>query len=374
MWKYHMPVKIFLGFGTLGNITDEMDEFNFVEKVMIITGKTSAEKYGHLDILLSALKGRKVKLYNRVDSNPDIALFNEAAKEVRKYKPDVIIGLGGGSVLDVGKAAALLATNNLSIEKCLKDRSKIRSLPVPFIAVPTTSGTGSELTPWSTVWDYKKKKKMSLEHPFMYAEAAVVDPYLTMTMPSDITASTGLDALSHAVEALFSPNLSPVSAYYALLSIELITNNFNRVLDKRSDRTARYDMSMASLFAGLAFSNTKTGASHALSYSLTMNYNIPHGVASALTLPALVKLNYGADKQIAGHIFKSMNVKTASQAAEKIRKFIKKGGFSYRLRDYGVTEKGIKELIKDALSTDRIKNNVKRLTKSDINKILKEVW
>lgn len=232
---------------------------------------------------------------DQVTANPDIDTIDSWLEQYASYPVAAVIGLGGGSAMDAAKAVALMLkgtrTENTSLDKLF--RTKSISQPqarLPLLLIPTTAGTGSEVTPFATIWDYRYKQKHSLTGPSVYPDVALLDASLTLSLPADETLYSGLDALSHSLESLWNKHRSPMSEAYARQAIALLASHFTTALTSPSCLTARQGMQTASMLAGLAISITRTAIAHAISYPLTSHYAVPHGLACSFTLPGLLEM------------------------------------------------------------------------------------
>lgn len=219
--------------------------------------------------------------------------------EAVQWEPtDLIVAIGGGSTIDVAKCVSALKRmmrGGLTLEKvadAIRNKKYLGNDDViDIVAVPTTAGTGSDVTKWATVWDMEEGKKLSVDSPLLYPKVSLQSADMTMTMPPKLTLSTGLDALSHAMESFWARARTPVNQEIALSAISIIRDYLPKVMENGDDRTAREKMMLGALLAGIAFSCTRTTACHSISYPLTMEYKVPHGFAAALTLYDVAKLN-----------------------------------------------------------------------------------
>ena len=242
-----------------------------------------------------------LKMYIRifdVPSNPTPEDIHAALEKIGSSPIDTIIAVGGGSCIDLAKGISAFYSQDAvpsadAILQMVKNKSYTSCNGLDIIAVPTTAGTGSEVTQWATVWDMRNKEKYSIDCPQLKPKAAYVVPEFTLSLSKELTLSTGLDALCHAVEAYWSTFTTPLVQDLAYRSVELVVSNLKDVLDHPSDPILRERMCRASLLAGLAFSQTRTTACHAISYPLTMYYGVPHGFAAALSLAGVAELNRG---------------------------------------------------------------------------------
>ncbi len=356
--RYYQPTKIVLGRLEL-EIRKEVETFQ-PRKILLITGKRAMKEAGVTDKLLNCLKGFQVTVFDKVKPNPSPEIVKEAQQET-----DLVIGLGGGSALDVAK---VIATN----------------LKKPCIAIPTTAGSGSEVTPFAALYDWEKKKKISLKVKF--PEVALVDWQLTSILsPLSpwLVAVTGMDALSHAIESCWSIHSTPLSDTHAKRAIELIIENL-RESWKKTSVTAREKMSLAALEAGMAISQTKTTAVHSVSYPLTLHCDFPHGWACGLTLPHFLTYNYQVsegdclDKRGAKFVKKRIKEIAAFLGASDVEEAKETILNLMESVDMGTTGFDIDDtdtelVIREGFSPERVKNNPRRLTEEGLRGILDKI-
>jgi len=340
-FSYYLPTRIIFGTGQLENLAQHIeDNLPTKQKILLVTGRHSLKKTGTTDRLLKILKDFTVILFDKVSPNPTSQAVNEGIEKFKKHQCDLIIGVGGGSVLDTAKAIAILTNNAGTLEDYQKGK-KPENDPQDFIAVPTTAGTSSEMTIWSVITNlegqYKNSKK-SFSDEKMYPAFALIDPQLTYTLPKDQTASTGLDALAHAVEGYWSKRNNPLSNIYALEAIKLVISNLPKALEQPTDQKARENMSFAALLAGLAFSNSRTNSPHKISYPLTSHYNLPHGAACAITIPYFLQYIGQHKPEAVEGITQCLGLKDHTETANFLKSFIKKVGMPNCLSDLGIDE------------------------------------
>ena len=379
MSSFYNPVKLKWGSEIIKNLSEIITESDLnMKNVLILTGSKSLKESGKLDIILKALNNKKTFVYDGIPSNPETNELYSFKLQTDKLNYDSIIAIGGGSVLDMGKCLA--AFKNLCInsynelEQGIKNKKyQNNSINIPIIAIPTTAGTGSEVTSWATVWDKKNNKKHSVEDERLYPKIAIIDPMLTINLPLQLTVSTALDALSHALEAYWSKRTNEIVRMYALRAIELIIENLNNLIDNLNDLNLRIKIAQASLYAGLAFSNTKTTACHSISYPLTSKYNIPHGIATSMTLANFFKINkeFIVDKDI---LLNAFDIEEVSQVKDIINNIFLKSKIPFKLRDYGVREKDINFIIENSFTPDRMNNNPVEVTSELLRKVLEDIY
>jgi len=363
------PTKVIFGEGSLENLKDVVEKYE--GKVMLFTGRKSMRKLGFLDKVTEMLKDRDIVLFDRVSSGPTTNIIEEAVKIAKDEDISVIIGMGGGSVIDTAKCTASMVKNleeGKEIREYFDDEKKVIRESVPFIAIPTTSGTGAEVTRWAVVWDGKKKHTISGLK--MYAKVAIVDPKLTYSLPRRQTASSGMDALSQGIESYWSRNHNPISDIFAIRTIELVFRHLEGACNNPENTEHRRGMSLAALFSGLAINGTKTTVCHSLSYPMTAYFGIPHGHACGLTIPSFMLYNSKMEAARIKRIVEAIGEKTIEDGAEKVRELMEKIGLETKLRKLGIDERGINIIVKNGFTRDRIEHNPRSITPHDIKQIL----
>jgi alcohol dehydrogenase len=287
-WLFFNPVEIVAGPGRLNEL---LLHSKTGRNLLVTTDVFTA--LGLTDRVKQILKGRELGVFDRVNPNPELSALEALLEQYRDYCPDQIIAIGGGSVMDTAKVLAVF----LRQDDPGALRNHVRQgkpfdpdLAIPLLVVPTTSGTGAEVTPFATIWDDVEKKKLSLDHPSAFAKTAILDAELTLELPRQLTLFTGLDALSHSLESLWNRHAGAVSRLYAVAAIQRIVTSLPGVLLQGDDLEKRTAMQEAAVLAGLAISATRTAIAHAISYPLTLHYGVPHGLAASFTLPAILRL------------------------------------------------------------------------------------
>lgn len=233
-----------------------------------------------------------VIIFSDVKPNPELKAIDAAVTELRLSKISNIVAIGGGSVIDTAKAFALALKTDLAEplrENLIKNEKQNWSNRVPLIAIPTTSGTGSEVTPFATIWDADTNKKFSLNTDLLYPDIAILDPTLTQSLPAELTLYTGLDAVSHALESLWNKNKNSESEKLAIHALTLISNSFTELMNDLTNLKFRREMQLGSTYAGLAISHTRTAIAHSISYPLTSHFGVPHGLACSFTLEIILE-------------------------------------------------------------------------------------
>jgi alcohol dehydrogenase len=306
-----------------------------------------------------------------IEENPSFESCQRAVDFAFTNPPEAIVAVGGGSVIDTAKAVReALARDHRRIPTLFQASAATR--PRPFlIAVPTTHGTGSEVTPWATIWDKANKVKRSLSDPRGFPDVAVYCPALMERMPVSVALTSTLDALSHAFEAIWNKKHNPVSTHLALKAIVQIVSHLKDVREIMAPE-ARRSLIEASMFAGLAFSNTQTAAAHAISYPLTTTFGIPHGLACSLPLYPLLKINERAIGPELRDLFERLHVSSVDELWGRIRDGIA-GRLPLTLSESGVGEGHLDWLADTALVQSRMDNNIIDLGREDVRQALRSI-
>jgi alcohol dehydrogenase len=366
--------KIIFGNGSLLTLASHIKEHHAQNPLVVIDknlAKTDLmEKVAN--VLIPA--GIKFTVYDKVEAEPPIELADEGAKIAVKNKCDIVIGIGGGSAMDVAKAIAVLAINKGAASDYL-GLNKVPKPGLPKIMIPTTAGTGSEVTFTAVFLRKNLKKKEGMNSPYLYPELALLDPELTLSLPPVPTAHTGLDALCHAIESYTSVNSSPVSEMFSLEAIALIAENLRACVHDGKNIVARERMLLGSLYAGIGLANAGVTAVHSLSYPLGGKYGVGHGLANTMLLPAVMAFNLPAAlekftdvAEAMGENVEGLPVREAAYLAlEAVETLIEDCGVHDSLAQFGVKEKDFPALADVAVTVARpLENNPRKLTKDDM--------
>lgn len=285
-WSYHNPVQLHFGVDARAKAV----KLAAAQNVLIVASPRGRTQF-EADPILKSICDGAVAWVDDVQTNPDLEALSRLQTDPALQDVSCIIAFGGGSALDSAKAiAAMIACgpSGFSLAEIIARPAVLDTLPCPPIhCLPTTSGTGAEVTPFATVWDHQARKKLSLAHPALYPATAIVDPVLTLGLPPSVTLSTGLDALNQAFESVWNRNATPLTLQMAAVAIEKGLRALPRLMDSPDDLSARSDMAEASLLAGLCISQTRTALCHSISYPLTAHFGVPHGLACAFTMMAV---------------------------------------------------------------------------------------
>lgn len=287
-FSFILPTRIEYGIGSHRKIPDFLKEVG-VRRILIITdpGVANLSWFTQLKALLTQ-RDYEVEVFSGVESNPKDRNVEEAAEVARKVKADCLLAIGGGSPIDCAKVVSILAVYG-GKPRDYEDPSRIGQHPLPLIAVPTTAGTGSEVTFGAVITDTKDRFKFTVKSPLLAPKIALLDPELTLSMPPSLTASTGMDALTHAIEAYTSSASEPLADACALYAAELLVSYLPRVVQQGTDVEARSAVLLGSLLAGIAFSHSDVGAVHCIAEALGGMYDLPHGVCNAVCLPYVME-------------------------------------------------------------------------------------
>lgn len=377
--EFTVPTKVRYGFGaakTIGALSKEVGS----RSALIVTDP-GLVKAGLVRTISSMLEeeGITFSCYDQVEPNPSIENVEACFAIFQQYKPDVVIGLGGGSSIDTAKAVAVLATNGGHIVD-YEGYNKVTRPKKTVIAIPTTAGTGSEVTASSVITDRQRQIKMAVISFNVIPEYALVDPELTLSVPPALTASTGMDALTHAIESYVSKEAIPQSEAFALHAIRLISRSLRRAVFDGDSREARGDMMMGSLLAGMAFAVSKLGNVHAMAHPLGGVFNIPHGIANAVLLPYVMKFNALACPEKFADIAAAMGAdvtgltprEAALKAVALVRELNADIGIPDNLGCLGVTTAALDKLCEDTMRSGNVLINPRKTTVQDIRKLYQD--
>jgi len=344
-------------------------------RVLIVTGRSSMRRQVQT-LQLEILKDHDVEMFDSVAPDPTASSADKALEAVRQVRPNWVIALGGGSVLDTAKAAALLASHpgTVTVLEYLRGEYEVIHPGVPVIAVPTTAGTGSEVTPYASFVDHERMAKKSLTHKYLYPRYALLDPQLTHSLSPKQTAISGMDALSQAIEGYWARASTPVTDALALQAVRIVLNNLETAVCYPEDMAARKAMLNGSNLAGLVISNAKTTAVHAASYPLTVRCGVPHGMACGFLLPGFIEYNEPSlEPAKRSALLRYAQVESMFGLAGVIKELRRRIGLPERLSEVGVTEQDIDTIVAGGFRPDRVGNNPRKVTEAALRKLLKEI-
>ena len=352
VWKYRNPVQIVFGAGSFDELRNLLNGRSYA--VATYPEPFFASLIGKL----SKQAGAPLLVIDDVAPNPDTVLLAAQTLRFRALPvlPEVVVAIGGGSVIDSAKVFAAARGDFGAVDRFLRTKVGGETLaPIPLIAVPTTAGTGSEVTSWGTVWDTQGGKKFSLAHPDLYPSYAVVDPALMLAKPKALTISTGLDALSHALESLWNVNANPVSANHAVAAAREVIEVLPPLVNDLGNLELRTRMAKAAMFAGLAFSNTATAIAHSMSYPITLAHNVPHGIACSFSLPFVLRSVIGCGG-LCEDALRRIFGPDLEKGARELEALITSLGVSTSPQSYGITPAEWLALVGEAFGGDRGRN------------------
>jgi len=324
--------------------------------------------------------GLEVVEWDGVVANPTDVVVEEGARLAREAKSEIVVAVGGGSVIDAGKAICVLLTNDSPIKQ-YEGMNMVKIPAAPLVAIPTTAGTASEVTAFSIVTDTEKLKKMVIGGQFIGASYALIDPLLTVNLPQALTASTGMDALTHAVEAYLSRAASMPTDINALKAVELIAANLVEAVENGKNIEARANMLLGSMLAGFAFNSAVLGLAHSIAHPLSVHSGLPHGVANAAVLPYVMEFNAEAAPERVRNIGKAMGLDVSGLSEEQavletisaVKELSRKIGIP-TLKEAGVSRDQFDRIAKDALQEVSTIFNPRDPNKEDVLKILEKAY
>jgi alcohol dehydrogenase len=366
--------RVVFGFGSVETLPDEINRVKGT-KVLIVTDP-GIKAAGLVELVTGVLGRAKIahQVFAEVEPDPRVEVALAAYEAAKAYGPDVIVGLGGGSSLDISKVASVLLTNEGPIGKYF-GMELVPKPGVPLILIPTTAGTGSEMTSICVLSDTQNNVKKGIVSEHMFARVALLDPQMTVGMPPKVTAMTGMDALVHAIESYVGVRASVFTDTLNLKAIRLVAENLRLAYANGENRAARENMLHASCIAGMAFSNTQNGLDHALALAIGGRHHLPHGTLTAFILPWVMEFNLIAVPGKFVEIAKAFGERTAHlpevQAARLAVKAVKglldDVGISYKLGSYGVPREEFPALAKATVGAVRlISNNPRKVTEADV--------
>lgn len=362
MWTYHNPVHISVGRNSL----DQLPALLAGRSCLLVTFP-EAEGLGLVQRMRQLLGAQLRGVIDSIAPNPDVQWLAPLYEQVQRDHADVpvIVALGGGSAIDSAKALICHTPGGRfsDLLALLKQSGQLepgghRAL----IAIPTTAGTGSEVTPWATIWDQAAGQKYSLQQPCTWPEAAVIDADLMTSLPAGATLASGLDALSHALESIWNVNRNPISMALAVKSARRTLATLPALMQDLKNAQLRSEMAEAALMAGLAFSNTKTALAHSLSYDITLQHGVPHGLACSFSLPLVLDMALGADAVADAALLSIFDASTPAAAIEHLRAFLQGLGVATDPAHYGVPPQAWSAMVQKAASGPRGRNFIRSLS------------
>jgi len=373
---FQMPSRVLFGLGAVENAGEELKGLQ-AKKALLVTDKIMV-KVGMVDKVTGNLDNHGIEhtIYDRVSSEPTLDFIEEGVKLFKDNQCDSVIAVGGGSPIDAAKAIAVMAKNSGSIAD-YKGLGKLPLPGVPLICVPTTAGTGSEATQFTIITDPVKDEKMLIGSPHLMPDIAVVDPELTLTMPRGLTAATGIDSLTHAIEAYVSVKAQPMSDMYALSAVELIAGNLRQAWANSNNLEARAKTMLGALYGGIAFSNSSVALVHGMSRPIGANFHVAHGDSNAALLDVVMEFSlignpsrYARLAEVVGETVEGLNTLEKAEAGVAAVKRLVRDVKVPSLKELGVEKDKLKELLPkmadEAIASGSPGNNPRQATRDEI--------
>lgn len=375
-FRYEIPTAIEFGNGAVNDLAKHVKKLNG-SKVLIV-GDPGVVSAGVVDKLIAPLENDSIPyvIFSEIQPDPDIESVEKGLALAKEVGCDLVVGVGGGSSLDTAKAIGLMLTNPGNIRDYV-GIDMVQNQAAPVVAIPTTAGTGSELTIWSVLSDRANKEKLSVGSVYNCPALALCDPELTTSLPPHLTAATGMDALTHALESYVNKATQPISEGMSVQAMKMISKNLRLAVVQGENVEARYQMLLASLIAAMAFNSTRLGLAHALAIPLGAHFKIPHGVVNAILLPEVMQFNVigNIDKfteiaEIFGVRTESLSKREAAEkAVEAVRRLKIDVGITQTLSDYGLEEEHLDMIAEEAMLSGNVPVNPVKPTLEDLKNI-----
>ena len=368
-WTHQSPVKVIFRPGGLADLPELIDS----PSIVLVT-TAGFRRRGLVQRVEQDFGQRIAAVIDDVQPNPDVTDIQRQADDLRKNPPEAVLAIGGGSTIDSAKAIARMLgqEQQASLAAMLRGDEEQASPALPLTAVPTTAGTGAEVTPFGTVWDHDGKEKHSLVGEDLFPRLALLDPELTVGLPEEVTIGSGLDAISHAFESTWNHNASPVSLALAARSLQLSLPALPTLKENPGDIDARADMLQASALAGMAISQSRTALAHSISYPITARHHLPHGFACSFTLPALLAFNAAADDGRLASLALSLGKADAAELAADMTSLFEHLDVSGHVSKYVPDKDSIMKLSGRMFTPGRADNNLRTATEDDVRALLDE--
>ena len=373
------PQKIVFGTGCIETFTDDYKKLG-LQRLFVLTAPPILPL---IEAPLEDLRraGISIEIFQNILAEPTVNDFKRILGAARQFQADSVVGIGGGSVLDVTKLVAAFLHSDQQVEDCF-GTGFIQKKGLWFACLPTTAGTGSEVSPNAILLDERDHLKKGIVSPYLIADAAYVDPRLTWSVPAKVTADTGMDALTHCIEAYTNKFAHPAVDIYALQGIRLIAANLERAVRDGQDQEAREALALGSLYGGLCLGPVNTAAVHALSYPLGGEFHIPHGLSNAILLPSVMRFNTPACPEHYAQVSVAFGLpegKTAEETAQRGVDFIYRlaasVGIPDKLTALGIPQTAVDGMARAAMEVQRLlKNNPREVTEQDARDIYNSLY
>ena len=363
-YNFYIPTRIVFGKKTIDKLNSYIP--STVSKILIVTDPTIFKKTEIIERINHILNFDSA-IFHDIEENPSFESIILGAEYAKSIYADFIIGVGGGSSMDAAKGIAILTKNSGKLSDYINGE-EIENTPLPIICIPTSSGTGSEVTQYAVFTDHQNEVKAAISHESIFPKTAIIDPELTYSMPEQVIVNTGLDALTHSIEAFLSTESFELNDIIALQSIQIIIKNL--IIASKGNQLAMDNMAHASMLGGIAISHASTILPHIMGYPLTVHYKIPHGKANAIILPAF--LNF-----LKQHSPENIKLKTLQNLFDSVggaEKFINDLGISTRLSDYGINKNDFIEFAKKTIVKNDIKITPAKISEENIISIYEAAY
>lgn len=368
MWVYNQPTRIYFGLGCREKLAELAGALGTRP---VLVSDRALQRLDNVTALARML-GPETETFFDVEPNPTVASVDALAKLVVETRRDMLVAVGGGSSLDCAKLAGAIAVQGGTARQYHSEGRTLDARRLPLVALPTTAGTGSEVTPISVLDDAEKNVKAPVAHPSLFPTVALIDPELTVTMPRNVTACTGLDALAHAIEGYWSKNHQPICDAMACEAAALVFRHLRTAFDEPGNLAAREGMSLAALLGGLAFQLPKNAAVHACSFPLSSRYHLPHGAACAMTLDPFIRFNAPAMGERGVRLANAAGFADLPAMAEAVAALKQAVGLPARLREAGVAPADLDWLVKSSFHP-LMNNNPRPVTPEELRSLYAEI-
>ena len=371
-FTWFSPTRVVFGPGKLANLPSVVDEVaGDGARAFLVTGRHSLRTTGVLQRVLDLLGEGRITLFDKVTPLPSPELVDEALEACREASPDIVVAVGGGSPIDLGKAVAILMAHDGTSREYGQGQKRLERPGLPFVAVPTTSGSSSEVTSGSALWDMDAKMVIGLSSPLMFPDVAVVDPELAMTMPKSLAAVTGMDAFTSAFESYWSTESEPLSDALDLEVIRLFSDNLEASCTV-GDRRSRSACALAATISGVAYSNSRPNVCHGVGSPLTLFWEAEHGQSVGITLTTFLRLQAEGISHKLPALWDALGVSDLDEADQRITQIMDGCGLETRLSGLGLTEGDLGTLV-DNVRWDRLKTLPVPLARESVRPLLRRL-
>lgn len=379
-FEFNLSTRVYFGCGRLNNLPEILAGFNLRDILIVTDGLEGTGIISRAQKLVSAA-GISCQLFAEVEPDPTIELVEKGLHQLQRQKSQAVVAIGGGSSIDAAKAISLLATNGGRISS-YEGANKVTRPGLPLVAVPTTAGSGSEITAFAVITDRQRDYKMTVSGINVSPLAALVDPELTLTMPARLTACTGMDALTHAIESFVSNHANPMTEAWSLEAIRMIGRHLRVAASAVNSIEARSGMLAASTLAGASFSTTRLGNAHAMAHPVGARFRVPHGMANAVLLPYVMRFNLPAAPQkyakIAAALGEDLQAASpeagAGKAVAAVVRLSRELEIPENLKELGVKDSDLRQLAEDAMTSGNVLANPRQTGLNEMVALFKEAY